>query len=366
VLESSTETCPHCGGTGHVRSVSSVALQLLRALDDTLMKGATHNLIARTRADVAIYVLNNKRAHLRGLEERFKVAITVTTDPTLTSIPAYAIDRGEQVMSVDQARAIAAQVAIQHDSALPHDEDEDIEVAADDTAEAEGRESEFGPAEGEGRGERADSRRRRRGRRGGRGRHRRDEGEFGREERAPGEAQPAGFASDDDQDAEAAIEETGEAEVAGAAPERTAPRDAESADDGQRRRRRGRRGGRRNGRREGPDEAASPAYERDGADDIAARPPQDEAPVRHRDEEMPVRAEAAPRVERPAEPAPPPADAAPRRRSTVREPAPVFDMTSDAPAYTPPSPAPAPSPAAPAAEAESDKPRRFGWWSKRG
>ena len=40
VLESSTEKCPHCGGTGHVRSVSSVALQLLRSLEETLLKGA--------------------------------------------------------------------------------------------------------------------------------------------------------------------------------------------------------------------------------------------------------------------------------------------------------------------------------------
>jgi ribonuclease E len=61
---------------------------------------------------------------------------------------------------------------------------------------------------------------------------------------------------------------------------------------------------------------------------------------------------------------PPPA---PRRRSTVREAAPVFDMASDAPAYTPPAPPPVPAPAEPAAaEAEPDKPRRFGWWSKKG
>ena len=92
-----------------MRSVSSVALQLLRAIDETLMKGATHNLIVRTRSDVAIYVLNNKRAHLRRLEERFKVTITITTDPTMTGQPAYAIDRGEQVMSVEQAKALAAQ-----------------------------------------------------------------------------------------------------------------------------------------------------------------------------------------------------------------------------------------------------------------
>ena len=80
VLESSTENCPHCGGTGHVRSVSSVALQLLRALEEMLLKGATHNLIVRTRPRVALYVLNHKRAHLRALEERFQSRITVNAD----------------------------------------------------------------------------------------------------------------------------------------------------------------------------------------------------------------------------------------------------------------------------------------------
>ena len=82
VLESSTETCPHCGGTGHVRSVSSVALQLLRALEEMLLKGATHNLIVRTRTEIALYLLNHKRAHLRALEERFRITITVNADAT--------------------------------------------------------------------------------------------------------------------------------------------------------------------------------------------------------------------------------------------------------------------------------------------
>ena len=39
VLESSTDKCPHCGGTGHMRSVSSVALQLLRAVEETTAQG---------------------------------------------------------------------------------------------------------------------------------------------------------------------------------------------------------------------------------------------------------------------------------------------------------------------------------------
>src|SRR5262245_51314671 len=70
VLESSTDICPHCGGSGHVRSVSSVALQLLRGIEEVLMKGATHNLVVRTRTDVALYVLHHNRGHLRDLETR--------------------------------------------------------------------------------------------------------------------------------------------------------------------------------------------------------------------------------------------------------------------------------------------------------
>ena len=109
VLESSTEKCPVCGGSGHVRSVSSVALQLLRAIEEMLIKGATHNLIVRTRAEVALYVLNHKRAHLRVLEERFRITITVSADPAVTGQQSYVIDRGEQVHTPEAARNLAAQ-----------------------------------------------------------------------------------------------------------------------------------------------------------------------------------------------------------------------------------------------------------------
>ena len=97
VLESSTDKCPHCGGTGHVRSVSSVALHLLRMIEEMLLKGATHNLIVRTRSEVALYVLNHKRAHLRELESRFQIAITVNADATVGAAQPFLIEKGEQV-----------------------------------------------------------------------------------------------------------------------------------------------------------------------------------------------------------------------------------------------------------------------------
>ena len=76
VLESSSMPCPHCAGAGMIRSPPSVALQILRALEEALIKSASHNLTVRTRPEVALYVLNQKRAHLAELEARFAISIT--------------------------------------------------------------------------------------------------------------------------------------------------------------------------------------------------------------------------------------------------------------------------------------------------
>src|SRR6187549_3164198 len=136
VLESSTEKCPHCGGTGHVRSVSSVALQLLRSIEEMLLKGPTHNLIIRTRPEIALYLLNHKRAHLRGLEERFKVTLTINSDEEVGGQIGYTIDRGEQVMTLDQAKALLAQAAADA-PALHEDEEPDFPEEIDETSDAE-------------------------------------------------------------------------------------------------------------------------------------------------------------------------------------------------------------------------------------
>ena len=143
VLESSTEKCPHCGGTGHVRSVSSVALQLLRALEETLLKGPTHNLIVRTRPEIALYVLNNKRAHLRELETRFQVAITVSADADVGGLVGFAVDRGEQVMTLEQAKALIAQSSaapVLYEEEEPETAD-DIDATEEEEAEADATES---------------------------------------------------------------------------------------------------------------------------------------------------------------------------------------------------------------------------------
>ncbi len=103
VLESSTETCPTCAGLGHVRSVSSVALHLLRSVEEQLLRAATHDVIVRTRTAVALYVLNNKRAHLHELETRFRVSIDIAADETITGTHMFAIEKGAQVHTPETA-----------------------------------------------------------------------------------------------------------------------------------------------------------------------------------------------------------------------------------------------------------------------
>ena len=376
VLESSTEPCPHCGGTGHVRSVSSVALQLLRSVEETLMKGATHNLIVRTRTEVALYVLNHKRGHLRDLENSFKVAISVIADAHQQS---FAIDHGEQVHTLEAAKALlAAQSAAAKQPIAEVEEDDDdfiegeIEAEASDEFTDELAASQSSEDAGDGDGRR---RRRRRRRRGGRDRE---------------QSQSDIAASQDDDDASPALaaEEGDEGDETSADTEEAGERDDARADEGGggRRRRRGRRGGRR--RRGGEQEEGSVAalvaelaepaeieitdavadLDRPAPQQIEISSPNDTPPAAPA-EAAPVAAAEAPATPEVKEEAAAESAEPTRRRSTVREKV-VFassDEPSSAPAQTQAPAAAEPAPAEPAATTETspDAPRRAGWWSRR-
>ncbi|MBV9970065.1 MAG: Rne/Rng family ribonuclease, partial [Xanthobacteraceae bacterium] len=434
VLESSTDKCPHCGGTGHVRSVSSVALQCLRMIEESLQRGATHNLNVRTRPDIALYVLNHKRAHLYELEKRYQITISVTSDPNIAGQQPFVVEKGEQVHSPEQARSLAAQWASTVATLVEHTEEEPVEELEEFEAEAAESDDEGGPsdedavapheaaevAESAERGENGDGRRRRRRRRRG---GRRDERAEGPAAGAAEEAfaTPSG-GSDEDESADADEEESaGEEAARDEAADERGGRGAQAAGDGdRRRRRRGRRGGRRNRREEGegrftPPEHGASAIEEEvmaAAADFGGPPieqiphavseyapsgtepePAHEMPeagvsesglpaTRSSEAHTPERRSRTPSTD--PDPAPaaatgssstpsvaePPASP-PRRRSTVREPAPFLvgggsapAADTKAPAAAEPAPPAQPAPA-PSSPAEPGAPRRAGWWGKR-
>jgi ribonuclease E len=390
VLESSTEKCPYCGGSGHVRSVSSLALQVLRALEEQLMRGATHNLIARTRPDVALYVLNQKRAHLRSLEERFAITLTVVADATVMAPQAFVIDRGEQVHTVEAARALAEQNQQRAVTAPLEDEDdlEDESIVEEAEVQAEDEDVEAAPTTVPEHGEGEPRRRRRRRGRGGRGgRDGRDGGEH--REHIPiheGSSEyPAEHASEpvaEGDDEPFAGDEVTDQHGEPAQAERTERGDRpDQQRDGERRgrRRRGRRGGRRNRHDRDRNGDAAPGMNDSGApapqhsfgpgDELAppaAAEPELKEAVADLDAAPPSAPPApvsveAPSAEQHAEP--------PRRRSTVRERAPITS-SDDAPppaSTAPVAAAPAPEPVITevAATEDTDQPRKTGWWSRR-
>jgi ribonuclease E len=127
VLEGSTVVCPHCQGAGVVRSTASIALHVLRVLEDALIKSSTHDVTVRTRTPVALYILNQKRTNLRDLERRFGVAIAVEADDTLTGANYHAIERGEPATGVkieaEPVKSLAEDFAAIVEEPAPVEED---------------------------------------------------------------------------------------------------------------------------------------------------------------------------------------------------------------------------------------------------
>lgn len=311
MLEGSTTSCPMCQGTGIVRSVESIALDILRSVEDRLITDGVMPLVANTAVEVALYILNQKRAHLRDIEARYQVPVAVAADKDL-HISQFVIERSTGGALIDGDSTV-----VQMDWAHHREE-----TTAETETETEGEQA------------KRRSRRRRRGR------------------------------DEDDSEAERPTAAAKDAETGGedAVLERAAPETTDEDPDAPPRktRRRGRRGGRR-GRGRGAQAATSDQQDTQAengtgnadpvsADDVsreetasqdAASPNEERPNGRDRDVKSPANDDfASEEVERPQQ-APEPALSV---ASAHEEPEPVADVPI---------------------ESESSKaPRRRGWWSR--
>lgn len=380
VLEASTVTCPHCEGTGLVRTASSAGLSALRLIEDEAARGRGSLLTLRCSQEAAFYVLNKKRADIAEIEDRYGVMVEILSDGELEGARMSVEASGPP--PAHAPKFAAAIEEIEEDVVEEIDEEEDEEEV--EAREPRRERGDRGESDSEGR----KRRRRRRGRRG-----RRDE-EGGERQDAEGTA---------DEDGEGEAEEAGEIEA-------TAEAVAEEG-EGRKRRRRGRRGGRRGAAGEGGDavegEAAGPVEDiaaaveaepvaeaapakpkrarRKKADaeaeapvaeaapepvaDVAPEPVAEDAPAKPKrarrkkadaETEAPaVEAVPEPVVELVAEPVAEEAPAKPRRRSRAKA-APVAQDLEPAAAESLPAEGDA---EAEAAEGEGGEPRR-GWWQR--
>jgi len=339
VVESSTHKCPMCDGTGLVRSVESLALMIMRNIEEHVLRRQGQSINVRVPVEVALYILNFKRETLTTLEIRNQLSITITADGKMTG-HQFAIEKGDA-----RVIAYAEQRAAEHvrvDSAIIEDDaDDDIVDEVEDEEAEEKAASNADAGEGEGR-----TRRRRRRRRGGAERGE-ENGQRPPQQRA---AQAPAEGAEADADAEA---EDGEENSA-----RPTAEDAEGADgEPRKRRRRGRRGGRRN-RRDGEE-----GTEQSPATGETALTPETVDAVADKllvQEELAAPAEAAPAEAAPAEAVEVAAEDAPAekpKRTRRRKPA-AGKPTSPAEVAAVAAEAAAAAPDAAAEEAPAEKPKR--------
>ena len=317
VLEASTRPCPHCEGTGLVRTASSAGLSALRLIEEEAARGKGSRITLRASQEATFYLLNEKRRELREIEELYGVSVEILPDGE-TEGARMAVEVGGPPPT--QQRSFAPIVEI---------EDEEDESFDDETAEEDEEERADRPHdEGDGDG-RKRRRRRRRGRRG-----RRDD--------ENGESGENGDAGDADTDAEA---DTGmAAESADVEPaEAEAPAEA-PADEAEAKPRR-RRGGRGRKKAEATDEGVTEAAP------VEAEAPEAEAP-----EPVAVTVEAE--AEAPAAEEKPKRKRAPRKPKAAPAEAPAEAEATEAPAAAPEATPPVEAEAKPAPKKRASRSKK--------
>ena len=169
VLEASTRECPHCEGTGLVRTASSAALSALRLIEDEAAKGQGNQIVLQASQEATIYCLNNKRAELAAIEDRYHVRVLIVPNGETEGAKLAVSSSGPRPERPVELPPI---IDLDDDDIEDDIEDFDDEVEeAKETARAPRRAQEESPRE-EGEGGEGRKRKRRRGRRGGKGRDR--------------------------------------------------------------------------------------------------------------------------------------------------------------------------------------------------
>ena len=392
MLESTTQPCAHCHGTGIIRSDDSLALQILRQLEEEGTRKRSREVLLKAPVAVVNFLMNQKREHVAQIEARYGLSVRIEAEPSLIS-PDYVIEKfktATRFVPEVQATVVSVDATL-----MPEIEDEEIEDELDEAEDEEETSAVATPQAAEGEPGRKKKRRRRRRRKGGNG------------EGRAGEADPSGATeSEADSPAGSQDDAASDAEAQDAAVEATEAAAKPKA-------RRGR--SRKSAKAEVTDAPAEPAGEADAgeaaegapaetadaASEVPAKPKRTRKPRAAKADATAPEATAEATAEVPAEPAaevpaeaPKPARARKPRSKAAKaaEVAPATEAAPEAasetapeaaseaaPEVVQPEPAPVEQPAMETAEAGSglqpdpaeaeaagsdpDKPRRRGWWS---
>ncbi len=345
MLEATTQPCPHCHGTGLLRSDDNVALGILRQLEEEGVRGRSKEVLVKAPIAISNFLMNQKREHIAGIEARYGLSVRVEGDPHMIS-PDFAMEKFKTASRIVE---VIASSVISSDTAVMADMDDDIEEAVeveDVAAVAEAEGGERPAADGDAPSKKRKRRRRRR--------------------RSGGSGDGAGENGEQQANGSATSEGTAQADGAGesAPDEAVADASAEDAPKPKRTRTRSRSRGKPQqdgGATEATADAVTEAAPAAPAEESAAQTPVAEKPKRTRSRRKPAATEAQPEPQteaktetaettEPATPEEKPAEK-PKRASRARKPAAAKPEPSPSEASEP-----APAEAMPAAEPEAKAP----------
>ncbi len=344
MLEASTQPCPSCHGTGLIRSDDSMALSIVRQIEEEGTRRRSREVLVKCPVDIANFLMNSKREHIAQIEGRYGLSVRIEGDPSLVS-PDFTLEKfktATRTVTQIEAPVVSADMSIMDDL------DEEI-VEADEDEAPQPQQQQNQPAEGDGEDKPKRRRRRRRRRKSSNGEGEQSNAHEG--ENTEGTADADAEGNDAPQDAVAADQTTSDDVVTSEETEE-APKKAP----------------RKRTRRKKTPEPTEEATTGDAvAADEAAEPAPAEVASEDTPAEKPKRKRAPRRKKADADAAPAVVDVAEVDAVAVAaEPAPELAPVAVAEPAPEPVPEPTPEPVAATPEPEpvaKPKPKRRGWWS---
>ena len=135
-FESNYQTCPHCHGRGIVRTIESGAVSILRTIEEEGIKGRSSKITVSLPRDVAVYLLNQKRAELVNIEQRYKMQVVICADDSVRNFAVFKIERIKAIKPAGEETAKENKIS-EYEENDTGDETDTEETTAENAAENE-------------------------------------------------------------------------------------------------------------------------------------------------------------------------------------------------------------------------------------
>lgn len=136
MIEATTQPCPHCHGTGLIRSDDNLALNILRQIEEEGVRRRSREVLVKVPVGIANFLMNQKREHVAQIEARYGLSVRIEGDGHLIS-PDFSIEKfktASRVVPEPVAPVVSVDTSlmdqIDSDAAEAEEEEESLEISS--------------------------------------------------------------------------------------------------------------------------------------------------------------------------------------------------------------------------------------------